>query len=83
MSALTTIQQEAHELRTVIIDAYKKDGTREQREVEAYSIRQGVSGDRLMFYCLKRDDWRSLLVSNIIAARPTGTPFTPRERVEF
>lgn len=80
---LRVIQVEAHEHRTVLIDAFEKDGSRESREIEPYSIRPGETDDRLMFFCLKRNDWRSLLVSNIVDARPTGRPFAPRERVEF
>lgn len=66
-----------------MIDAFKKDGSREAREIEPYSIRPGESDDRLMFYCLKRDDWRSLLLSNIVSAEPTGRLFLPRERIEL
>lgn len=80
---LDTIQSEARQYRTVVVFASKKDGTRESREIEPYSIRSGPAGDRLMFYCLKRNDWRSLLISNIFEAHPIGNSFTPRELVEF
>lgn len=79
----SVIRSEAREHRTVIIDAYTKDGARETREVEPYSLRPGKDEDRLMFYCLKRDGWRSLLVSNIVDAHPTGRGFVPRELIEL
>lgn len=68
---------------TVIVEAYEKDGSREAREIEPYSLRPGRTAERLMFYCLKRDAWRSLLVPNIMRAEETGRPFTPRERIEL
>ena len=80
---LDVIRIEAHEYRTVLVDAYEKDGSRESREIEPYSIRRGDADDRLMFFCLKRNGWRSLLLSNIVSAQPTGREFSPRERVEF
>lgn len=83
MSPLHLIRSEGHAHRTVLIDAYEKDGSRESREIEPYSVRPGKVEDRLMFFCLKRNDWRSLLLSNIVDARPTGRSFVPREPVEF
>ena len=83
MSPLDIIREEARARRTVIVDAFEKDGSRESREIEPYSIRRGRAGDRLVFFCLKRIDWRSLLIKNIVAASPTGRLFTPRYPVEL
>lgn len=83
LQLIQTIQHEAHHHRTVLLDAYEKDGSRETREVEPYSVRPGQTDDRLMFFCLKRNDWRSLLLRNIVDAQPTGRSFVPREPVEF
>ena len=80
---LRVISREAREHRTVLVDAYEKDGSRETREIEPYSIRPGLTEDRLMFFCLKRNDWRSLLVSNIVRAEATGHSFVPRELIEL
>ena len=83
MTVLETIRAEAHEHRTVVVDALEKDGSREVREVEPYSLRPGKNGTRLMFWCLKRNGMRSLLVHNIRGAEPTGRRFVPRYPVEF
>jgi predicted DNA-binding transcriptional regulator YafY len=82
-TTLGLIRREARAHRTVIVDALEKDGTREAREIEPYSLRPGKSDDRLMFWCLKRDGMRNLLVHNIVAASETGRPFTPRYPVEL
>ncbi len=80
---MDVIAQEARAHRTVRIEAVEKDGSRELREIEPYSIRPGENAPRLMFYCLKRQGTRSLLVSNILSVEPTGTSFDPRWPVEF
>lgn len=36
-----------------------------------------------MFFCLERNDWRSVLVGNIVSATPTGRSFAPRYPVEL
>jgi predicted DNA-binding transcriptional regulator YafY len=83
MSVLDVITRESRANRTVVVDAYERDGSRESREIEAYSLRSGKDDDRLMFFCLKRDEWRSLLVRNIVSAAPTGATFVPRSAVEL
>jgi predicted DNA-binding transcriptional regulator YafY len=83
MGPLEIIAREGRQQKTVVIDAYEKDGSRERREVEPYSIRPGKSDDRLMFWCLKRNALRSLLLRNIVSATPTGNDFVPRYPVEF
>ena len=80
---LDVIAEEARANRTVLIEGRKKDGTEESREIEPYSIRQGKEDDVLFFFCLKRQATRSLLVSNIAAAEPTGNNFEPRYEVEL
>jgi predicted DNA-binding transcriptional regulator YafY len=80
---LQTIRAAARSRSTVIVEAYEKDGSREVREIEPYSLRPGRTAERLMFYCLKRDAWRSLLVPNIVRAQETGRTFTPREQIEL
>ena len=82
-SSLNIIAQEARAHRTVLLDAYKKDGSRESREIEPYSIRPGQDADRLMFFCLERNAMRSILLPNIIDATPTGRTFVPQYPVEF
>lgn len=82
-SPLDTIIDEARAHRTVAIAAYKKDGSRESREIEPYSIRPGQDADRLMFFCLERKAMRSILLPNIVSATPTGQAFVPRYPVEF
>jgi predicted DNA-binding transcriptional regulator YafY len=77
------IAEEARANRTVLIDGRKKDGTEESREIEPYSIHEGKDDDLLVFFCLKRQETRSLLVSNILAAEPTGNSFEPRYEVEL
>jgi predicted DNA-binding transcriptional regulator YafY len=80
---LDVIAEEARANRTVLIEGRKKDGTEESREIEPYSIREGKEDDVLVFFCLNRQDIRSLLVSNILAAEPTGNSFEPRHEVEL
>jgi predicted DNA-binding transcriptional regulator YafY len=80
---LEVIAGEARANRTVLIEGRKKDGTEESREIEPYSIREGKDDDILFFFCLKRQDTRSLLVSNILSAEPTGNSFEPRYEVEL
>jgi predicted DNA-binding transcriptional regulator YafY len=80
---LDTIRREARARRTVLVDAWEKDGSRESREIEPYSVQPGPVEDRLLFWCRKRDGWRSLLVSNILSAEPTGRSFAPREPVDL
>lgn len=77
------IAEEARANRTVLIEGRKKDGTEESREIEPYSIRDGKDDDLLLFFCLKRQEIRSLLLSNILAAEPTGNSFEPRFEVEL
>ncbi len=77
------ITEEARANRTVLIEGRKKDGTEESREIEPYSIRDGKDEDLLVFFCLKRQETRSLLLSNILAAEPTGNSFEPRFEVEL
>jgi predicted DNA-binding transcriptional regulator YafY len=81
--ALEVITTEARAHRTVLIDGRKKDGTEESREVEPYSVREGKDEDLLVFFCLKRQETRSLLLSNILSAEPTGNSFEPRYEVEL
>lgn len=83
MKPIEVIKEEARGGRTVVVDAYEKDGTREFREIKPYSLRAGKSGERLMFWCLKRQAPRSLLVKNIVTATPTGRSSAPRYPVEF
>jgi predicted DNA-binding transcriptional regulator YafY len=83
MSAMDLIAGEARNNRTVFLDAYEKDGSRESREIEPYSVRPGKEQPRLMFFCLERNDWRSVLLGNIVSATPTGRSFVPRYPVEL
>ena len=83
MDVLETIRREARSHRTVVIEGHELDGSRESREVEPYSLRDGPHGPRLMFWCLKRNAMRSLLVANLTAAAATGRPFQPRYTVEL
>lgn len=83
MNPMSVIEHEAREHRTVVLDAYEKDGSREQREIEAYSIRPGKEQPRLMFFCLERGAMRSVLVGNIVSATPTSRTFEPRYPVEL
>lgn len=77
------IAEEARANRTVVVEAREKDGSVEVREIEPYSIRPGKDEDRLMFHCLVRDGTRSILLSNLISAEPTGRTFEPRYDVEL
>jgi predicted DNA-binding transcriptional regulator YafY len=83
MIPLDVISREARAHKTVVVDAYEKDGSRESREIEPYSLRPGKSDDRLMFWCLERNGLRSLLVGNIVSATPTGQSFLPRYPIEL
>jgi predicted DNA-binding transcriptional regulator YafY len=83
MRSIDLVAAEARNNKTVIIDAFEKDGSRESREIEPYSLRPGKAGDRLMFWCLKRDAMRSVLVHNIVEAAATGRTFVPRYPIEF
>jgi predicted DNA-binding transcriptional regulator YafY len=80
---IDVIRSEARLHRTVVIDAFERDGTHETREIEPYSIRPGKSAPRLMFWCLVRNDMRSVLIPNIGSANPTGRSFVPRYEVEL
>lgn len=82
-NVLDVIAEQARAHRTVLIEGRKKDGTEESREVEPYSIRKGREGDLLVFFCLKREATRSLLLDNILSAEPTGRSFEPRYEVEL
>jgi predicted DNA-binding transcriptional regulator YafY len=77
------IAEEARAYRTVLIEGRRKDGTEESREIEPYSVREGKDEDLLVFFCLKRQETRSLLLSNILVAEPTGNSFEPRYEVEL
>jgi predicted DNA-binding transcriptional regulator YafY len=81
--ALEVIVAEARVHRTVLVEGRKKDGTEESREIEPYSIREGKDEDLLVFFCLKRQETRSLLLSNILSAEPTGNRFEPRYEIEL
>ncbi len=83
MGVMEVVRAEARAHRTVLIDAREKDGSQEAREIEPYSLRPGQSDTRLMFWCLKRNGMRSLLVGNILSAEPTGRAFEPRYPVEL
>jgi predicted DNA-binding transcriptional regulator YafY len=83
VDVLDVIATEARANRTVVIEAREKDGSEEEREIEPYSIRPGPEEDRLVFYCLKRDGWRSILLPNLLSATPTGRGFEPRYPVEL
>ncbi len=83
MSPIDVIVCEARARCTVVVDAYELDGSRERREIEPYSVRNGKHGPRLMFWCMRRGAMRSLIVSNIIAAAATGRPFRPRYPIEL
>jgi predicted DNA-binding transcriptional regulator YafY len=80
---MQVIANEAHNHKTVVIQAREKDGTIETREVEPYSTR--IKGGNTLFYgyCLKKAGMRSWYVVNIIRAEPTGNSFNPRFPVEF
>ncbi len=78
------IKTEARALRTVFIVAQESDGSREAREVEPYSLRQGKAGrPRLYFYCLKKQGLRNVYLDHILSAEATGRSFSPRWSVEF
>lgn len=83
MTPLDLIAGEARAHRTVVVDAYEKDGSREAREIEPYSVRPGKQDDRLVFWCLERNAIRSLLLHNIVGAVATGRRFVPRYPIEF
>jgi hypothetical protein len=77
------VVEEARAHRTVVIEAAEKDSSVESREIEAYSIRPGPEEDRLVYYCLKRNGTRSVLLANLLSAEPTGRTFEPRYDVEL
>lgn len=81
--AFDVVVKEARARRTVVIEAAEKDGSVETREIEPYSVRPGKEEDRLIYHCLKRDGTRSVLLSNLLAAEPTGRTFEPRYDVEL
>ena len=80
---MNIICEEARAHRTVMIDAREKDGSREIREIEPYSLRPGKTQTLLMFWCLKKNGMRSVLVRNILEARVTGNTFNPRYPIEL
>jgi predicted DNA-binding transcriptional regulator YafY len=81
--SLDLVVEEARAHRTVVIEAAEKDGSVETREIEPYSIRPGQEEDRLIYYCLKRNGTRSVLLANLLTAEPTGRTFEPRYDVEL
>lgn len=83
MTPFTILSNEARKHRTVIITAKEADGSLEQREVEAYSVRQKPGGALLHYWCLKKNQHRSTYLHNLLSARPTGQQFTPRWTVEL
>jgi predicted DNA-binding transcriptional regulator YafY len=80
---LELIRSEARAGRTVLLTAREADGSVETREIEPYSLRPGKAGERLFYYCLKRQGTRNTHVRAIVAAEPTGNGFVPRWPVEF
>ena len=68
----------------VEIDYRDKQGNRSMRAIEAYSLRRSQAGDVLLM-AARADNGqpRSYLVDNILGARPTQTPFSPRYPIEL
>lgn len=83
MDLLTLITAEARAERTVTLTACEADGSVETREIEPYSLRPGETGQRLFYFCLKKQGTRNTYVSNILAATPTGNSFAPRWPIEL
>ena len=83
MNLLAVITAEARAEHTVTHTAREADGSVETREIEPYSLRSGDAGQRLFYFCLKKQGTRNTYVSNILAATPTGNSFAPRWPIEL
>jgi len=83
MDPLVLITTEARARRTILLTAREADGSVEAREIEPYSLRSGPKGQRLFYWCLKKQGTRNTYVGNILSAAPTGHAFAPRWEVEF
>lgn len=80
---LPVIAAEARAHRTVLLTAREADGSVETREIEPYSLRAGREGERLFYWCLRKQGTRNTYVKDIVAAESTGNDFAPRWTVEL
>ena len=83
MSISQKIIKAGQNLNLIKIKAYKKDGSLTERICEPYSFREKSTGTIFHFFCLERNDWRSLRLKDIFDVQILSEPFRPRVKVEF
>ena len=83
MSIRQKIIKAGQNLNLIKIKAYKKDGSLTERICEAYSFREKSTGTIFHFFCLERNDWRSLRLKDIFDVQILSEHFRPRVKVEF
>lgn len=81
---IDTIRFAAANRLLVEIDYRDQQGARSTRAIEAYSLRRSRAGDVLLM-AVRADNGqpRSYRVDNILGARPTLSPFSPRFPIEL
>jgi len=83
MSIRQKIINAGQNFKIIKIKAYKKDGSYTERICEPYSFRERSTGTIFHFFCLERNDWRSLRLKDIYDVQILSEPFRPRVKVEF
>jgi len=83
MSIRQKIINAGQNFNLIKIKAYKKDGSYTERICEPYSFRERSKGTIFHFFCLERNDWRSLRLKDIFDVQILSEPFRPRVKVEF
>jgi len=83
MSIRQKIINAGQNFNIIKIKAYKKDGSYTERICEPYSFREKSTGTIFHFFCLERNDWRSLRLKDIFDVQILSKPFRPRVKVEF
>ena len=83
MSIRQKIKNAGQNFNLIKIKAYKKDGSFTERICEPYSFREKSTGTIFHFFCLERNDWRSLRLKDIFDVKILSETFKPRVKVEF
>lgn len=83
MNIRQEIIKAGQKLNLIEIKAYKKDGSYTKRICEPYSFREKSTGTIFHFFCLERNDWRSLRLKDIFDVQILSETFKPRVKVEF
>lgn len=83
MSIREKISDAGRQRKVIFIEGCKLNGEHTERKCEPYSIKQRNSGEQFHFFCLLRNEWRSLRLENIYTVEILDETFDPRVEVEF